>query len=86
MWRREDTVLTDVSEERAGTSSMLVPALSGSSLADFLLFSSTLKMEEIRFSETSLNTISTRRHIPEEYFLHSHRRENLKSYNLTEDY
>jgi hypothetical protein len=25
-------------------------------------------------------TISTRRHIPEDCFLHSHRRENLKSY------
>jgi hypothetical protein len=44
------------------------------------LFSSTLKMEAIRSSETSVNTTSTRRHIPEDSFLHSHRRENLKSY------
>jgi hypothetical protein len=39
-------------------------------------------MEAIRSSETSVNTISTRRHIPEDDFLHSHRRENLKSYSV----
>jgi hypothetical protein len=43
---------------------------------------STLKMEAIRSSETSVNTTSTRCHIAEDCFLHSHRRENLKSYNL----
>jgi hypothetical protein len=42
--------------------------------------SSTLKMEAIRSSETSVNKISTRCHIPEDCFLHSHSRENLKSY------
>jgi hypothetical protein len=41
---------------------------------------STLKMEAIRSSETSVHTRSTRRHIPEDGILHSHRRENLKSY------
>jgi hypothetical protein len=44
----------------------------------FLL--STLKMEAIRSYETSVYTISTRRHIPEEGIFHSHRRENIKSY------
>jgi hypothetical protein len=49
----------------------------GSSLADF----STLKMEAIRSSETSIqSTTSTRLHTPEDGILHSHRRENLKSY------
>jgi hypothetical protein len=35
----------------------------------FLLFSSTLKMEVIRSSEKSFNTIYTGRHIPEDCFL-----------------
>jgi hypothetical protein len=51
-------------------------AHAGSSLADF----STLKMEAISSSETSVYTISTRRHIPEDGILHSHCRKNLKSY------
>jgi hypothetical protein len=33
-----------------------------------------------RFGGTSVHTISTRRHIPEDGILHSHRREKLKSY------
>jgi hypothetical protein len=39
-------------------------------------------MEEIRSSETSALTTTTRRQIPENDFLHSHRRENLKSYKI----
>jgi hypothetical protein len=45
----------------------------------------TLKMEAIRSSETSVNKISARHHIPEDGILHSHRRENLKSYNWSDD-
>jgi hypothetical protein len=48
----------------------------GSSLGD----SSTLKMEIIRSSETSVHTGSPRYHNPENGFLRSQRRENLKSY------
>jgi hypothetical protein len=33
-------------------------------------------------SETSLLTRATRRNIPEDTILHSHRRENLKSYTV----
>jgi hypothetical protein len=52
------------------------PGHAGFTLADF----STLKMEAIRSSETSVHTRSTRIHIPEDGILHSHRRENLRSY------
>jgi hypothetical protein len=59
--------------------SLQPPAHAGSSLANF----STLKMEVIRSSETLVQfTRSTRRHIPEDGILHSHRRENLKSYTV----
>jgi hypothetical protein len=51
------------------------PAHAGSLLAEV----STLKLEAIFSSETSVHTGSTRRHISENGILHSHCRENLKS-------
>jgi hypothetical protein len=59
-------------------SELQTPAHAGSSLADF----STLKMEAVRSSETSVHTRCTLRHIPEDGILHSHRRENLKPYRM----
>jgi hypothetical protein len=40
----------------------------------------TLRMEALRSTETPVLTRATRRNIPEEIILHSHRRENLKFY------
>jgi hypothetical protein len=84
MLRRVDLVWTDFSEEHIASNFMLgvsaslhPPAHAGFSLADF----STLKMKAIRSSETSVHTRSTRRYIPENGTLHSHRRGNLKSNN-----
>jgi hypothetical protein len=63
-----------VKPNQLAQSTEIIPAQAASSLADF----------STRSSETSVNTRSTRRHIPDDGILHSHGCENLKSYKEDE--
>jgi hypothetical protein len=65
MLRRVALVRTDVSDKNRWTSSQIFVTLMKEALSSF---------------ETSVLTRTTRRNIPEDTILHSHRRENLKSY------
>jgi hypothetical protein len=69
MLRLVALVGTDVSEE--GSASIIRVARIGEVF---------LMMEALHSSETPVLTRATRRNIPEEDILHSHRREYLKSY------
>jgi hypothetical protein len=68
MLSRVDLVRTDVWEERIANVDPSSPILV------------TLMVEAIHSSETSVLTRVRRRNVPEDGTVHSHRRENLKSY------
>jgi hypothetical protein len=73
MLRRVALVRTDVSEE-------LVRLLVTASVVPNSPIFVTLMKEALSSTETSVLTRATRCNIPENTILHSHRRENLKSY------
>jgi hypothetical protein len=72
MLRRVALVRTDVSEELSA-SIIRMTRVSSPILV-------TLMMEALSSSEASVLTRTTRRNVPEDRILHSHRRENLRSY------